>query len=130
MTASRPDTALPIDVRGDVRLDTPSGHRATLRATGSALYLDVPGWTDLDRLAPRSLMWKRRAVAAAIRSLDTLSLTLEVIVAGRRAFALGPGVKTTWSARLLGLGSADIRLTTIFEFVKIRLSAWSRPTDA
>ena len=120
MTVSRPDITLPIDVRGDVCLVSPSGRQVTLRASGSELRLAVPGWAEFGQLGPRSLLAQRRALATALRSLRKLCLTLEVNVDGRRAFGLGHGVRTSLLARLLGLTSTDIRLATLVEFVRSR----------
>lgn len=121
--ASRPDITLPIDVRGDVCLVSPSGRQVTLRASGSELCLAVPGWAEFGQLGPRSLLARRRALAATLRSLKKLCLTLEIIVDGRRAFGLGHGVKTSVLARLLGLASADIRFVSLVQLLKLRANA-------
>lgn len=111
---------MPIDVRGDICLDAPSGRRVTLRANGSELRLAVPGWAELGHLGPRSLLSQRRTLATALRSLRLLRLTLEVDVGGHRAFGLGPGVRTSLLARLLGLASADIRIATVVQLLRAR----------
>jgi hypothetical protein len=94
-----------------------------LRAEGSELYLAVPRWAEFQRLGPRSLMTRRRALVTTIRALRKLSLTLRIDVAGHRAFGLGAGVRTTMLARLLGLPSADIRLSTVINLLRARAAA-------
>ncbi len=121
--ASRPDTLLPIDVRGDICLDGPSGHRVKLEANGSELRLAVPGWTELNQLGPLSLLSQRRALAATLRALQKLRLTLEIEVDEQRAFGLGAGVRTSLLARLLGLASADIRFAHVFKLLRSRAIA-------
>jgi hypothetical protein len=123
VTVSRPDITLPIDVRGDVCLVGPSGRQVTLRAAGSELLLAVPGWAELKLLGPRSLLAQRRALAATLRALRTLHLTLRVDVGGQPAFGLGHGVRTSWLARLLGLASADIRFAAVAQLLRSRAVA-------
>ncbi|MBT8083269.1 MAG: hypothetical protein KJO56_12665 [Gammaproteobacteria bacterium] len=123
MTASRPDTALPIDVYGELRLDGPSQSRVTLRASGSRLTLAVPGWATLHDLGPRSLLARRRALVIATRALRTSRLTLDVDVDGRRAFGLGEGVRRSLLARLFGLASGDIRVSNVVSLLRSRGAA-------
>ena len=123
VTASRPDIALPIDVRGDICLDGPSGRRVMLTATGSELHLAVPGWTELHQLGPRSLLSQRSALAATLRALNKLRLTLDIDVDGQSAVRLGSAVKPSWLARMLGLGSTDIRFATVIKLLRSRASA-------
>jgi hypothetical protein len=111
---------MPIDVRGNVCLVSPSGRELTLDATGSELRLAVPGWAELPQLGPRSLWSQRRALATALRSLETLRLRLRIDVDGRPAFGLGHGVRTSWLARLLGLASTNIRLADLIQILKSR----------
>lgn len=94
-----------------------------LKAEGSQLHLAVPRWAELHRLGPRSLMTQRRALVATIRALRRLGLTLSINVAGHRAFGLGASVRTTMLARLLGLPSADIRLSTVINLLRARAVA-------
>ena len=120
VTASRPDIELPIGVRGDVCLETPSGRPASLTATGSTLLLTVPDWGGLAQLGPRSLLRRRRALAALIQTLETLCLHVDIVVAGRPAVALGRGVRTSWLARLLGLSSIDLGVATVLCLIRSR----------
>lgn len=123
MTASKPDTALPIDVQGDLCIDVPSGRQVRLKAEGSQLHLAVPGWAELSRLGPGSLLARRRTLAASTRALQRLSLSLHIQVDGQRVFGLGAGVKTSFIARLLGLSSADIRFSTVINLLRSRATA-------
>lgn len=120
MTASRPDTALPIDVHGELLFRGPSNCRVALRAEGSVLQLAVPGWSQLNELGPRSVRAKRSTLATTISALKVLRLTVDVNVDGQRAFGLGEGVKTTFLARVLGLTSTDIRFSTVVSLVRSR----------
>lgn len=115
---SRPDIRLPVDVHGDLSLDGPSGHRVRLQTAGSRLRLSAPGWTELRQLGPRSLITQRRTLKATVRALNVLGLTLNIDVAGRRAFQFGTGVRTTLLARLLGLTSAEIPFSTLFNLLR------------
>ena len=73
--ASRPDITLPIDVRGDVCLVSPSGRQVTLRASGSELCLAVPGWAEFGQLGPRSLLARLLGLASAdIRFVSLVQL--------------------------------------------------------
>ncbi len=119
----RPDTALPIDIHGEVLLHDPSGNAVTLRAEGSRIRLATRGWESLHRLGPQSLVAKRRALVAVIVALNKLRLTLDVSVDGHRAFGIGAGVKTTLPARLLGLASVDIRLSDVLRLLRSRAAA-------
>ena len=123
VTASRPDVLLPIDVRGDICLDGPSGRQVRLEANGSEIRLTVPGWAEFSQLGPRSLLSQRRALAATLRALQKLRLTLEINVGERRAFGLGAGVRTSLLARLLGLASADIRFAHVLKLLRSRAIA-------
>lgn len=123
MTVPRPDITLPVDVRGNVCLVGPSGREITLEGTGAELRLAVPGWAEFNQLEPRSLLSQRRALAAMLRSLKTLGLTLNIDVDGQRAFGLGDGVRTSWLARLLGLASADIPFTNLVQLLRSRADA-------
>lgn len=116
----KPDIDLPVDVAGDLRLESPNGQPLRLKAEGSRLELAAPAWTVFEGLGPRSLLTQRRALAAATRSLRSLRLTLDINVNGHRAFALGAGVKTSLLARLLGLRSTDIRISTVVNYLRAR----------
>jgi len=113
---------LPIDVVGDLHLESPTGHPVRLKADGSRLRLAVPAWAELSGLGPRSLLMQRRRLVVAIRSLQRLRLTLDIDVDGHTAFALGTGVKTSLLARLLGLRSTDIGVSTVVNFLRSRAS--------
>lgn len=123
MTASRPDTALPIDVDGELRLDGPSGRPVALTARGSQLSLAVAGWANLNEFGPGSLRARRRALATAIKALRVLRLRLDVAVGGERAFGIGEGVKTTLLARLFGLPSTDLRVSNLVSLMRSRAAA-------
>ena len=123
VTVLRPKTLLPIDVQGEFRLDGPEARSIKLTAHGSRLRLAAPGWVSLHGLGPRSLLEQRRILATAVGALRTLSLSLDIFVDGRRAFGLGEGIRTTLLARLLGLTSADIRLSNVVTFLRSRAAA-------
>lgn len=125
VTVSRPDTLLPVDVTGEFRLDGPSSSRAILSAHGSLLRLAVPDWADLHGLGPRSIRAQRRALVTATGVLKRMSLTLDVNVDGQRIFGLGEGVRTTLLARLVGLTSADLRISNVVELIRSRAAARS-----
>lgn len=120
MTASKPDAVLPVDVTGELRLDGPSNSHVTLSGEGSLLRLGVPGWANLHGLGPRSLGAQRRALVNVTGMLNTLSLTLDVNIDGKRAFGLGKGVKTTLLARVVGLTSADLRFSHVVKLLRTR----------
>lgn len=104
---------MPIDVSGELQLVGPTARPVRLRARGSALNLAVPGWAELFALGPRNVFSRRRAVAASIRSLDALRLTLYIEIAGHRALALGAGVNASLLARLLGFPHFRVRLSGV-----------------
>jgi hypothetical protein len=120
VTVSNPDARLPVNVRGDLRVDSPSGATLRLHADGNQLFLAVPRWAELDRLGPRSMMARRRALVDTIRHLRTLGLAMTIDVAGRRALGIGDGVKTTLLARMLGIRSADLRFSSVVNALKAR----------
>jgi hypothetical protein len=122
VTASKPDTLLPVSVRGDLRVDSPSGATLRLHADGNQLFLAVPRWAELDRLGPRSMIARRRALVDAIRYLRTLGLAMTIDVAGRHVLGIGDGVKTTLLARMLGIRSADLRFSTVVNALRARAS--------
>ncbi|MDJ0699500.1 MAG: hypothetical protein QNJ07_06545 [Woeseiaceae bacterium] len=117
---SRPDTGLPVDVRGEVRFHGPSSREIALRAEGSKLFLALSCWSALTVPGWKNLREQRRALATSIDALKTLCLSVDVNVDGHRAFEFGEGVKTTLLARMLGLNSADIRLATIIRLLRSR----------
>ena len=120
VTASKPDTAAPIDVQGELILNGPSDRAVMLTATGSQLVLDSPAWTNLQGLGPHSLAAQRCALVNVTSTLRTLSLTLQLRIDGRRTFGIGSGIKTTLFARLLGLPSTDIRLSHVVNWLRSR----------
>jgi hypothetical protein len=122
VTVLKPDIVLPIDVFGDVHLESPTGHPLRLKAEGPRLQLAVSAWAGLHGLGPRSLLLQRRRLAAATRTLQRLQLSLDINVDGHRAFALGADVKTSLLARLLGLRSADIGFSSVVNFLRSRAS--------
>jgi hypothetical protein len=52
-----------------------------------------------------------------------MSLGLDIHVDGKKALALGEGVRTPVLARILGLTSVDLRLGTLMRLLKARLAA-------
>ena len=122
VTVLKPDIELPIDVVGNLHLESPLGNPLRLKAEGSRLLLAVPAWAELHGLGPRSLFVQRRGFAVATRSLRRLRLTLEINIDGHRAFTLGSGVKTSLLARMLGLGSTDIGVSSVVNFLRSRVS--------
>lgn len=123
VTASKPDAGLPIEVHGDLCLDSPSGRKFSLRAEGSRLDLAIPVWKDFHSIGPRSLSGKLRALKTAVRALRKTHLTLHIYIAGQRAVGLGKGVKPTLLARLLGLRSASIPFSSVIRLLKARAPA-------
>ncbi len=120
MTASRPDSALPLDIHGELSLQGPYGNAVTLTADGSQLLFATPGWESLHGLGPQSLAAKRRALATAAVALNKHRLSLDVSVDGHRAFGIGAGVKTTLLARFLGLASIDLRFSNVLSLLRSR----------
>lgn len=118
VTASKPDIKLPVDIHGELSLVGPSGLPVKLQGVGSRLRVAAPDWAELSQIGPRSLLTRRRVLKGLIRSLETLGLSLEVVVAGKRAFEFGAGVKATLLARFFGLASADIRFSNVFKLLR------------
>ena len=123
VTAPRPEPRLAIDVQGQLRLEGPTARAVTLSADGSQLRLEAPEWEDLHGLGPISLLAQRRTLATMTAALRKLSLRLDVNVAGRRAFGLGAGVKTTLLARLMGLSAVDVRISNVVSLLRSRAAA-------
>ena len=113
------EALLPIEVRGDLRLDGPSGGVVRLSGDGTGLRLDVPRWKDLTGLGPQSLLARRRIIISTARRLTMLGLSLDVAVQGRQLFRLGGNVRSSWLSRLLGLGPVYLPVSAL-------LTAWRR----
>ena len=111
--ALMPDALMPVDAQGSLRIDGPTGRSLALRAEGDTLRLELPGWPEARTMMPRSFASRSRAVGHLGRVLSAYGLTLSLESAGRPVLRLGQGVRPTWLARLLGLGSAHIPLSAI-----------------
>ena len=122
MTASRPDRLLPVDIEGDINLQSPAGRTLKFAASGATMQLSIPDWQDLHSLAPRPLLAQRRSLLAATRLLSRLSLGLSIDVAGRTIMHIGNGARTTLFARLLGLRDTSISVRTALALLKTRPS--------
>ena len=114
MTLHRIDPSLPIDVRGELHLDAPSGRAVRLLADGAGLRLNVPGWEDLKSLGPQSFVARRLAIILAARRLTVLGLSLNIEIRGRHLLSLGRNVNPTLLSRVLGLGSVYIPVSAFF----------------
>ena len=123
MTASRPDRLLPVDIDGDINLESPAGRTLKLAANGATMHLSVPDWQDLHSLAPSSLLAKRRSLLAATRLLSRLNVGLSIDIAERTIMQIGSGAKTSFIARLLGLRNVSIGVKTTLQFLRATRSA-------
>ena len=113
VTLPRRETRLPVEVRGGLCLDTPSGRTVQLRAEGRSLLLDVPGWPELNSMAPRSFRGRRNALAAAAKQLATLGVAVDINLRGSRLVSFGAGVKPTLLSRMFSLGSVNLPFTAL-----------------
>ena len=109
----RPNLFLPIETRGSLRVETPSGEHFDLVADGSCLRADLREFSDLNGLAPRSWLARRRLVARAARLLTTFGLRLDLGVAKQHTIVIGAGARPSLVARLLGLGPVEISLASV-----------------
>ena len=123
VTASRPDRLLPVDIDGDIDLESPAGRTLRLAARGATMQLSVPHWQDLQSLGPRSLFAQRRSLVAAARLLMRLNVGLAIDVANRPVLHIGPGAKTSLLARLLGVSNASIGFATAIKLLTTRRNA-------
>ncbi len=113
MTASRPDLYLPVDARGELHLEAPTGATLDLQAQGSVLRLYASGWDDIVSLTPTSLLSLRQLVRNAATALLATDLRFELLVDDKTAFAVGAGVKPGFLSRLLGLRATRFTLRRI-----------------
>lgn len=118
-TLPEQDKFLPVDMRGNLRIDTPTGRAATLHADGGALSLDLIDRQDLLSMGPSSLASRRRALVAAARLLTSLGIRLDVKVAGRDLLAFGAGIQPTIASCALRLGTVHLPFSAL-------LSLWRR----
>lgn len=84
-----------------------------LTAEGSTVRLTVPGWPELRLLAGQPGRRRRRSLHVAGTVLEGLGLALRVEMAGRVILGIGPGMRTNWLARLLGLAPARVPMSAI-----------------
>ena len=108
----------PVEARGKLRLDAPTGRSLELVARGDSLRCEVPGLTELRALAPRSFTGRNRSVRSLARMLKSLGLTLSFESNGRTFFQVGRDVKPTLLARLLGLGPARVPISSVLLLFK------------
>ena len=111
--ASRPEACLPVEVRGALRLDAPTGRSLELMADSNTLRLDLPGWPEARAMIPRSFGTRARTVRQLATVLTSYGLTLSLESAGKPVFRLGCNVRPSWLARLAGLAPARIPLSAI-----------------
>lgn len=100
-------------MRGDLRLNAPSGRTVRLFAEGPRLRLVVPNWQDLVVIGPQSLAGRRRVMVSAARRLALLGLSLDIVLQGRQLLSVGDKVKPTWLSRVLGLGSVHLPVSAL-----------------
>jgi len=113
VTAPTPERKLPVEARGHLRLDAPSGRTLGLVADGETLRLNVPGWRDLVAVVPRSARFRGQSIRALGNVLSTCDLALSVESAGSVVCRVGRNVRRNWIARLLGLAPARIPVTAV-----------------
>ncbi|MDJ0812766.1 MAG: hypothetical protein QNJ23_03500 [Woeseiaceae bacterium] len=111
--ASKPENSRPVEAHGTLCLDTPGGRSLNLVAEGDTLRLELPGWSDSRSLLPRSLRGRARAVRFVADQLATHELALSLETDGRPVVRLGHDTPPSWLARLLGLGSINLRLSAL-----------------
>lgn len=104
---------MPVEAQGSLRLDAPTGRTLEVVADGDNLRLDVPTWSDLRAMMPRSLRARGRAVRMTADVLRTYGLTLSLETAGKPFFQIGHNVKAGWLAGLIGLAPARISLRAL-----------------
>jgi hypothetical protein len=108
-----PDPRLPVDARGKLRIDAPTGRSLDLLADGDTLRLELPGWPEARAMMPRSLSGRARALERLGTVLSELGLVLSLESAGSPVLRLGHGISANWLGRLLGGPSANIPLSAI-----------------
>jgi hypothetical protein len=113
-TLSGIEPFLPIDMRGDLHLDAPSGRMVRLSSDGSKLRLDVPGWEEVSGIGPRSFFGRRRVIISAARRLAMHGVSLDIELQGRWFLSLGDEVKPSMLSRALGLGPVNLSVTALF----------------
>lgn len=111
--ASRVNLALPVEARGHLRLDTPTGLAISVAAEGDTLRLSVPSLHELKALAAGSAKTRRRSLRSASAALTTLGLACIVDIAGQPILRFGAGTQPTWLARLIGFAPASIPVSAI-----------------
>ena len=100
-----PELYLPIEAQGSLRLDAPSGRTVALTANRDTLTLEVPTWSELKGLSPRS--WSARLMNLRRLSalLSTCALTLRMQTRGQTFLEIGANVRPNVFAKLAGLSS-------------------------
>lgn len=104
---------MPVDARGTLRIDAPTGRSLDLLADGDTLRLELPGWPEARAMMPRSFSGRARALERLGRLLNELGLVLSLESAGNPVLRLGHGVSANWLGRLFGGASANISLSAI-----------------
>jgi len=110
---SRPEVYLPVDLRGSLIVDTPSGRSIALRAEGATLRVEVPGWAEVKSAVPSSMRDRRRRLRLVDDTLRVCGLKLILEASGKPFLLLGAETRASWLARLLGLAPADVRLSAV-----------------
>ena len=114
---------MPVDIDGDINLESPAGRTMVLAANGALMHLSVPDWQDLHAIGPRSLLAQRRSLLAATRLLSRLNVGLSIDVADRPIMHIGRGAKATLFARLIGLHDTSISFKTALALLRTRRDA-------
>lgn len=107
------DAVMPVDARGALRIDAPTGRSLGLVADGDTLRLELPGWPEARALLSGSFGSRRHAARRLGVALGRYGLALSVESAGKPVFQLGHGVSPNWLARLLGYTRARIPMSAV-----------------
>ena len=116
--AARAEPFLPVEAQGLLRFDAPTGRTVGVRALGSELHVEVPGWAEIKAALPASPRLRRQSLRVADSALRTYGLKLSMHTSGRPFLQLGHDTSANWLARLLGLAPANIRLSAIALFLR------------
>lgn len=107
------DVLTPVDARGALRIDAPTGRSLDLVADGETLRLELPGWPEARALMSGSSGSRRHAAGRLGAALARYGLVLSLESAGRPVFQLGHGISPNWLARLLGYTRARIPVSAV-----------------
>ncbi len=111
--ALRPETGMPVEARGLLRLEPPVGRPLDVIAEGARLRVKLPSFREARRVLPHVTSVRGRALAYIGSALSAHGLTLSLESAGKPVLQLGYGASPNWFARVLGLAPARVPFSSI-----------------